>query len=145
MLDVLCDVDVAPLLPHLAGITWPGVGNMIALAQFPPALALDAGVIVGRVLERLPGRRRGIVYLARRVPGEFIGPHTDLEDGGCRERVHVPLLTDPRAELLLDGAWQHLAAGRAYLIDPGALHAVRHQGALDRVHLFFNAVSGDGG
>lgn len=138
----ICPVDVSALLPHLAALSWRGVGHMIAQSHFPPALALDVGVIIGQVLNHLPGRRRGIVYLARRVPGEHVEPHTDREDGGCTCRVHVPLVTNPHAQLLLDGVWQHLEAGFAWAIDPTREHAVRNAGATDRIHLFFNAVEG---
>lgn len=139
-MKTLCMVDVSAVLSHLTGLSWPGVGNMIAAAQFPVALALDVGALCGQVLASLPGRRRGICYLARRVPGEHVPPHTDGEDDDCTLRVHVPLQTSPQAEMLIDGVWMPMPVGFAYTFDPTREHAVRNNGMTDRIHLFFNAV-----
>lgn len=59
---------------------------------------------------------------------------------GARLRFHLPVQTNPRAELHLDGRVFHLEAGVAHLVNHGCVHAAANHGATSRVHLLWDAL-----
>jgi hypothetical protein len=59
--------------------------------------------------------------------------------GACI-RFHLPLVTSPGAELMLDGHVFHLEAGVIHFVNHGCVHAVRNGGAIQRVHLVWDAL-----
>lgn len=63
------------------------------------------------------------------MPGHSIERHTDE----CGQRVHIPLLTNPKATF--NG--EHMPAGFAYEIDPRQPHEIRNDGGTPRVHFIF--------
>lgn len=54
---------------------------------------------------------------------------------GARVRFHLPLTTNPGAELMLDGAVHHLHAGVVYFVNHGCVHAARNRGGEPRIHV----------
>ncbi|KQY30289.1 aspartyl beta-hydroxylase [Caulobacter sp. Root487D2Y] len=77
------------------------------------------------------------VRLMRLTPGSIIKTHTDLdldiESGAAR--VHVPVVTNPDVEFLLNGSRVEMKAGQAWYLRLSDPHAVANRGPDDRVHL----------
>lgn len=81
------------------------------------------------------------------MPGHSIPPHADQQSPDWITRVHVPLLTNPRAFLDFPGELEsrlygprHLEAGKAYLVDVTRVHGVRNEGETPRVHFMFDVL-----
>jgi hypothetical protein len=84
------------------------------------------------------------VMLARIPAGAFVPPHVDGDAAGhVPHKVHVPLLTNPRAFFFEEGVRHHLAPGRAWEVNNGIPHSVVNGGGNDRVHLIFEVLDGD--
>jgi hypothetical protein len=56
---------------------------------------------------------------------------------GVCARFHLPIETNPGAEIVLDGQAYHLEAGEVYFINHGCVHAARN-GAMSRLHLVWD-------
>jgi hypothetical protein len=76
-------------------------------------------------------------------PGAIIREHRDydlgLEQGEAR--VHVPVVTNPSVEFILDGRRVILGEGEAWYLDLSRPHSVRNRGATDRVHLVVDCIA----
>lgn len=84
------------------------------------------------------------VMLARLPAGAFIAPHTDGDARGCvPHKIHVPILTNPKAFFFIKEERYHLAEGRAWEVNNGARHSVVNGGKGDRIHLIFEYLDGD--
>jgi Aspartyl/Asparaginyl beta-hydroxylase len=57
---------------------------------------------------------------------------------GARVRFHLPVVTNPEAELTLDGHVYHLEAGTIYFVNHGCVHSAANQGAAGRMHLVWD-------
>jgi hypothetical protein len=75
-------------------------------------------------------------------PGAGLAPHeehvlirTRCGTVGARLRFHLPIVTNPLAELSLDGHVYHLEAGTIYFVNHGCIHAVTNHGDRPRLHL----------
>jgi hypothetical protein len=55
-----------------------------------------------------------------------------------RVRFHLPVITSPRAELMLDGWVYHLQPGTIYFVNHGCVHSARNGGDQARVHLVWD-------
>lgn len=75
--------------------------------------------------------------LMRLAPGSVIKEHTDVglqfEEGVAR--VHIPVLTNPGVEFVLNGSRVLLAAGSCWYLRLSDPHRVANRGDTDRVHL----------
>ena len=81
--------------------------------------------------------------LARLQAGYDIDAHTDGEGSHpLTHRIHVPLFTNSKAVLTVDGARFHLRAGQAYEVNNLAVHSVHNGGANDRIHFVFEVFDG---
>ncbi len=58
----------------------------------------------------------------------------------ARVRFHLPVITNPRAELILDGAVYHLEARVVYFINHGCVHAAWNRGDIPRVHVVWDSL-----
>jgi hypothetical protein len=85
------------------------------------------------------------VRLMRLGAGSVIKQHADLdlaiETGAAR--VHVPVVTNPDVEFLLNGSRVRMKAGEAWYLRLSDPHAVANRGASDRVHLVLDLVADD--
>lgn len=78
------------------------------------------------------------VMFARLAAGKTIAVHTDGAGSNLHtHKIHVPLVTNPKAILTTNGESFHLEAGRAYEVNNIAAHGCQNQGADDRIHLIF--------
>jgi hypothetical protein len=59
---------------------------------------------------------------------------------GARLRFHLPIVTDPRAELTLDGNVYHLEAGTVYFVNHGCVHGAANMGIESRIHCAWDAL-----
>ena len=85
------------------------------------------------------------VRLLSLAPGAVIKEHTDnslsLEDGEVR--LHVPLLTSPQVEFMLNGVQVRLAPGETWYLNVNLPHSVSNKGAEPRVHMVADCVVND--
>ena len=83
--------------------------------------------------------------LARLEAGRRIDVHTDgAWSNPLVHKIHIPLQTNPRAMLVVDGVRVHLAAGYAWEVNNLVPHGVFNGGARDRIHLIFEVFEGAG-
>jgi hypothetical protein len=84
------------------------------------------------------------VMLARMPPGGEITPHQDTNVAArWPHKIHVPITTNDRVAFWIDGRAYHLPAGEAFEVNNMAVHAVRNDGATDRIHLIFEYYDAD--
>ncbi|HXL98887.1 MAG TPA: aspartyl/asparaginyl beta-hydroxylase domain-containing protein [Rhizomicrobium sp.] len=83
--------------------------------------------------------------LLRLTPGSRINQHTDHEyperDG--IQRIHIPVVTNPDVEFLLNGSRVTMEAGSAWYLRLSDPHSVANNGQSDRVHLIVDTVLND--
>jgi hypothetical protein len=78
------------------------------------------------------------VMLARMAPGGVIRPHFDSNLAAkWPHKIHVPLLTNPDVTFFVNQVPHHFAEGEAVEVNNMGPHAVRNEGATDRIHLIF--------
>ncbi len=69
--------------------------------------------------------------------GAEIKPHRDhelgYEDGNFR--LHIPILTNPRVQFILDGTELTMLPGECWYTNVNYIHSVKNSGETDRVHL----------
>jgi hypothetical protein len=92
----------------------------------------------------------GITYFwaraAKLEPDSFIWEHVDyleLQKRG-RMRLHIPLLTNQRARLVLERTSVFLAPGFLWKLDPQAIHGAANRGDTPRIHLILDCLSDAG-
>lgn len=78
------------------------------------------------------------VMLARLPAGESIGRHRDGQGSHAyTHKMHVPLVSNPKAIFSAGGVSQHLEVGMAYEVNNIIQHSAVNHGAEDRIHLIF--------
>lgn len=77
--------------------------------------------------------------------GAGLSPHEEqvfvpLRSGraGARLRFHLPIVSNERAELTLDGDVYHLDEGTLYFVNHGCVHAAKNGGDAARIHLVWD-------
>ena len=77
------------------------------------------------------------VRLMRLTPGSAIHEHRDhdLDAAEGRARIHVPVTSNPNVAFLLNGTAVTMMPGEVWYLRLADPHAVRNDGACDRVHL----------
>nr|HMS43742.1 aspartyl/asparaginyl beta-hydroxylase domain-containing protein [Pyrinomonadaceae bacterium] len=64
-----------------------------------------------------------------------------LEDGEIR--IHIPVLTNPQVEFILDDQKVEMQEGEAWYLNFNLFHTVRNEGTTDRIHLVIDCVVND--
>ena len=78
------------------------------------------------------------VMLARMAPGGIIRPHVDANVAASwPHKIHVPILTNDQVAFLVGDTEYHFPEGEAVEVNNMGMHAVRNDGASDRIHLIF--------
>jgi aspartyl/asparaginyl beta-hydroxylase (cupin superfamily) len=72
------------------------------------------------------------------MPGHSIPPHVDEQPLDWITRVHVPLITNNRTFMIIEGELHAMAVGTAYSFDTRRQHAVRNTGNTPRIHFMFD-------
>ncbi|SHM63236.1 Aspartyl/Asparaginyl beta-hydroxylase [Chitinophaga jiangningensis] len=82
------------------------------------------------------------VRLLKLKSGAIIKPHKDIgasyEEGNLR--IHVPVITHPEVEFLLDGMKLPMQAGECWYANFNLTHEVINNSPVDRVHLVIDAL-----
>lgn len=145
-------------VPHFNQQIYEGVWTGVALrsvggvaTQLYPDPAAQAPFADTETLDRCPALRRALEQfrcplLAARLltltPGSVINEHRDYclgwEDGEIR--VHIPVITSPEVEFVLDGRPVELKAGEAWYMDLNQPHSVANRSERVRVHLVIDCV-----
>lgn len=85
------------------------------------------------------------VRLLQLAAGAEIKPHSDhclgYEDGSFR--LHIPIITNPDVEFILDGQRLIMNEGECWYIDANFIHSVANRGNQDRIHLVIDGVRND--
>ena len=94
------EIDVAPLIARLNDLNWlPGGSGreheFAMLDSWPSTFPVEA--VFDALMVFYPGRYRGNTLISKLIPGQFIEDHRDHHEGGCRIRVHIPIITNPKA------------------------------------------------
>jgi len=81
-----------------------------------------------------------IARLARISPGSWMHEHNDnVGIGEVRQRLHIPISSNPKAVLCFDGTHVHLTPGFMWKLDHERVpHAAANYGEDDRVHLILD-------
>ncbi|MHC8347116.1 aspartyl/asparaginyl beta-hydroxylase domain-containing protein [Pseudomonas sp. RT6P73] len=82
--------------------------------------------------------------LLRLGPGGQIHEHRDYDLGepDADLRLHIPLLSPPRVDFMLDGQRMPMAAGECWFLDLSRPHRVDNRGTQARVHLVLDCRPG---
>lgn len=59
---------------------------------------------------------------------------------GARVRLHLPVLTQPGAELTLDGLVYHLEPNTIHFVNHGCVHSASNRTGVPRIHLVFDVL-----
>jgi hypothetical protein len=85
------------------------------------------------------------VRLMRLTPGSVIKTHEDsgLDPASGMARIHIPIVTGPGVEFLLNGSPVAMSPGSAWYLRLSDPHSVANRGAGDRVHLVIDSWMND--
>lgn len=145
----LCSVDVSPIISWLEAIPlgdWPQQDRLSADYPYPAMVsdlawhgfgAVTQGLVDG-LMERFPRHRADHRMLSVVVPGQRIAEHDDVMPENWRVRIHVPLVTNPKAIMFFGRLAIHLDVGKAYLINTEINHSLSNHGDAPRIHVFFD-------
>jgi hypothetical protein len=118
--------------------TDPGGAGMAAFAD---TAHLSRAPYLAEVLASIPAPLRSVRLMAL-GPGVRVHEH---RDGKCgfpwgAMRLHVPVITNPGAVVVIGGAERHWEAGRLWFGDFDRLHYVRNSGRQPRIHLVIDCM-----
>lgn len=83
----------------------------------------------------------GATRLMRLSAGHEVPSHIDISPYWARRvRVHVPILTSPKAIFQTEDQQLHMPAGSSWTLDNWRRHSVKNTGDTDRIHLVFDSV-----
>jgi hypothetical protein len=115
-------VNQEPGWPRLADVALP-VMNDIITRLYPPG-----GTVIRAMAAKL-------------LAGGIINPHTDRHPSfHCGHRIHVPITTNPRVRIMIDGRPYQFKIGEAYEINNQKTHSVMNKGGEDRITFIFDYV-----
>ena len=145
--EPLCRVDIYGLVEWISGISrdfWPDWNK----PSLRPAVVADGGwesmtlataPVISEVMGVFPDHLKpGNPMITTVHPGDFVPYHTDTTDPGWVTRVHVPIVTNKDAVVIMDDIEQHLRSGIAYKFDIRKPHAIANRGEKSRIHLMFD-------
>jgi len=105
---------------------------------------LDSCTYFKEVLEGFLFEKTAVRLLQLAVGAE-IKPHSDhclgYEDGSFR--LHIPIITNPEVEFILDGKRLIMNEGECWYIDANFEHSVANKGKQDRIHLVIDGIRND--
>jgi hypothetical protein len=86
-----------------------------------------------------------IARLLSMEPGLLLKKHVDRVRSRSYQlaRLHIPILTNPKARLFAHGRWIQPQVGECWYLDSGLPHLVRNDGDERRVHLVMDCVVND--
>ncbi len=151
--EELCDVaGVQPVADWISAIPfeeWP----QQFLEGLYPAMQTDPmwnnqGAMVSSLVNQImiphddwpgfEGYQATHIMLSVVLPGNDIKPHYDEQGHEWKMRIHVPLVTNPDADYIMDDGNHQMDVGKAYAINVTKEHYVRNRGTTPRIHLLFD-------
>ncbi|WP_428225136.1 aspartyl/asparaginyl beta-hydroxylase domain-containing protein [Flavobacterium sp.] len=106
-----------------------------------PTEILDHCDYIKEILDTLQFQKTA-VRLLNLARGARIKPHKDYclgYEDGCF-RIHIPILTNPQVEFLLDNHLLEMKAGECWYINANFTHSVVNNGENDRIHLVIDGI-----
>ncbi|MFI1258306.1 aspartyl/asparaginyl beta-hydroxylase domain-containing protein [Streptomyces netropsis] len=99
---------------------------------------------LGQILSELGTELRSVRLMAL-APGVSVAEHSDTPIGlpYGYVRLHIPLVTNPGAVLVMDGAEQRWQPGTLWYADFDRPHSVRNTGDRARIHLVADCATND--
>ncbi len=113
-------------------------------SQARPTMLLEQMPAVRELLAEL-GVRVMWARLARLDAGAFLWEHRDYGELSTaeRHRLHVPLVSNPSAYLVLGGTKVHMSVGRVWRLTPTSPHGVCNRFGPSRIHLIIDCYADD--
>lgn len=115
-----------------------------AKASFADTPLLARCPYIQHVLASFPCPQQAVRFL-RLKAGSSIKEHTDymleFEDGEVR--VHIPVVTNPEVEFVLNGTRIEMKEGESWYHNFNLPHRVANRGTTDRIHLVIDCVVND--
>ncbi|HKI73821.1 MAG TPA: aspartyl/asparaginyl beta-hydroxylase domain-containing protein [Pseudomonadales bacterium] len=120
-------------LPNRASGTYP---EAILWNDPGPVPALALCPALNSFLRTFPARVRH-ARLANLTAGLRIASHIDRADRYQDDAVtlHVPISTNPRAQIVVVGKRYHMSPGELWFLDTYCLHSIANRGTTSRIHL----------
>lgn len=93
--------------------------------------------VAKKILARLGASKPEILVFYYLEPGAKIHPHRDLTGAALNNRIrfHVPVVTNPGVEFVVDGERVRMTPGDLWCLDTSYLHSVANTGDETRVHI----------
>jgi aspartyl/asparaginyl beta-hydroxylase (cupin superfamily) len=97
---------------------------------------------LSRVIDQIGLEHVAAVFFYKLKAGAKQHEHRDMQGNllfGC-SRVHIPLRTNPGAQLIIEGLAYHLSEGEVWCLDTSGRHAAVNSGDEDRIHLVIDVL-----
>jgi hypothetical protein len=93
--------------------------------------------IAAKMLRELDVETPAMLVFYYLEPGAVLHPHRDLTGASTNDRIrfHIPIVTNPGVEFVVNGERIFMAPGDLWCLDTSYLHAVRNDGDATRVHM----------
>lgn len=143
--EAFCDVDVSDAASWIQGVAfedWPQ--QRPVNGNIRPAMVTDLdwngfGKVAYPIIRACGFEGQAYqLMLSAVMPGQQIEPHCDAQADYWLTRVHVPLITNPKAWYAVEGKKFFMKVGKAYRINTMREHAAGNDGATPRVHFMFD-------
>jgi hypothetical protein len=83
------------------------------------------------------------IMLAKLTAGGNIKAHKDGNEAATfPHKIHIPIVTNPKALFFVNPKTFHMEAGKAYEVNNLAVHYAENTGTEDRIHLIFEYFDG---
>lgn len=131
----------APVHRHTRSVFMKGYPPVLKLPDDPEQPILGSCPYIRELIYGLLAGQVGKCLIASLEPMAMVYPHTDTaNDYFIRSfRIHVPIVTNPKAKVFCNGRFFHMAAGEAWLLNNLAPHAVINDDPqYGRIHLIFD-------
>lgn len=116
----------------------------LAKAKFEDTQAMRRMSYIPAALDRIPCAKTS-VRLLKLAAGSNIRRHRDYylgpEDGEVR--LHVPIVTNPDVDFVLDDERVPMAEGELWFLNFNKYHSVDNRSSVDRIHLVIDCVVND--
>ena len=135
---MVCEIDKELVNNYpLETLPWmPNTQGICGMIEEPPLIEIFFNLIE----PYFKGARLGLNMVSKVIKGQTIQLHQDRHDGECKNRIHIPLKTNPHSYFYTSEIFHHMQAGFAYVINPREEHGVVNLGQSERIHLIFNVV-----
>jgi len=120
---------------------WEEHNPLIHIGMAEPSELGNLALEVARDLEKELDGTMGQVLFIKLEANKAIGEHED--DGQYLYRAarhHIPIITNPGVNFIIDGESKHVPEGECWEINNNKTHAVENNGDKDRIHLLIDIV-----